>query len=87
MAAALGELGCDHALVVSSDDGLDELSVSGPTHVVELKDGAIEAHAVTPESVGLESAPQDAVAAGHAGEERRHRAAGARRRARAPSAT
>ena len=25
MAAALGELGCEHALVVSSDDGLDEL--------------------------------------------------------------
>ena len=43
MAAALGELGCEHALVVSSDDGLDELSVSGPTHVVELSDGAIDA--------------------------------------------
>ncbi len=64
VAGALGELGCDHALVVSSDDGLDELSVSGPTHVVELKDGHIEAYTVTPESVGLASAPQDAVAAG-----------------------
>ena len=40
VAGALGELGCDHALVVASDDGLDELSVSGPTHVVELKGGA-----------------------------------------------
>jgi len=64
VAAALGQLGCDHALVVASDDGLDELSVSGPTHVVELKDGKIDAHIVTPESVGLTSAPQDAVAAG-----------------------
>lgn len=64
MAAALGELGCDHALLVASDDGLDELSVSGPTHVVELKDGRIDAHVVTPESVGLTTAPQDAVAAG-----------------------
>ena len=64
VAAALGELGCDHAMVVASDDGLDELSVSGSTHVVELKDGALEAHTVTPESVGLTSAPQDAVAAG-----------------------
>jgi anthranilate phosphoribosyltransferase len=64
VAAALGELGCDHALVVSSDDGLDELSTSSPTHVVELKDGRIEELTVTPESVGLEPAPQDAVAAG-----------------------
>jgi anthranilate phosphoribosyltransferase len=64
MAAALGELGCEHALVVASDDGLDELSVSGPTHVVELRDGRIEAYVVTPESVGLALSPQDAVAAG-----------------------
>jgi anthranilate phosphoribosyltransferase len=64
MAAALGELGCEHALVVASDDGLDELSVSGPTHVVELRDGALSASVVTPESVGLAVSPQDAVAAG-----------------------
>jgi anthranilate phosphoribosyltransferase len=64
MAAALGELGCQHALVVASDDGLDELSVSGSTHVVELRDGRIEAHVLTPESVGLGSSPQSAVAAG-----------------------
>jgi anthranilate phosphoribosyltransferase len=64
VAGALGELGCDHALVVSSDDGLDELSVSGPTRVVELRDGKIAAAELTPESVGLTSAPHDAVAAG-----------------------
>ena len=64
VAGALGELGCDHALVVASDDGLDELSISAPTRVVELRDGRIEAHRVTPESVGLTAAPQDAVAAG-----------------------
>jgi anthranilate phosphoribosyltransferase len=64
VAGALGELGCDHALVVASEDGLDELSISGPTRVVELRDGRIDAHRVTPESVGLATAPQDAVAAG-----------------------
>ncbi|MDQ4049794.1 MAG: anthranilate phosphoribosyltransferase [Actinomycetota bacterium] len=64
MAGALGELGCDHAMVVSSDDGLDELSVSGETRVVELRDGNMDAHAVTPESVGLRSAPLEAVSAG-----------------------
>jgi anthranilate phosphoribosyltransferase len=64
VAGALGELGCDHALVVSSDDGLDELSVSGPTRMVELRDGHITPHDIAPESVGLRSASQDAVAAG-----------------------
>ena len=64
VAAALGELGCEHAMVVASDDGLDELSVSGPTHVVELRDGRISAWTVTPEAVGLPVSPQDAVAAG-----------------------
>ncbi|HEV2723956.1 MAG TPA: anthranilate phosphoribosyltransferase [Thermoleophilaceae bacterium] len=64
VAGALAELGCDHALVVSSDDGLDELSVSGPTRMVELRDGHILANEISPESVGLSSAPQDAVAAG-----------------------
>src|SRR5680860_404593 len=64
VAAALGELGCDHGLVVTSDDGLDELSISGPTRVVELHDGRIEASEVTPESVGLRPAPPNALAAG-----------------------
>jgi anthranilate phosphoribosyltransferase len=64
MAAALGELGCEHALVVASDDGLDELSVSGPTHVVELRGGVLSESVVTPEAVGLAVSPQDAVAAG-----------------------
>ena len=64
MAAALGELGCEHAMVVASDDGLDELSVSGPSHVVELRDGRLSTSVVTPESVGLSVSPQDAVAAG-----------------------
>jgi anthranilate phosphoribosyltransferase len=64
VAGALGELGCEHALVVSSDDGLDELSVSGPTRMVELRDGRITADEATPESVGLATSPQDAVAAG-----------------------
>ena len=64
VAGALGELGCDHALVVSSDDELDELSVSGPTRTVELRDGKITPGEITPESVGLSRAPHSALAAG-----------------------
>ncbi len=64
IAAALGELGCEHALVVSSSGGLDELDVCGPTDVIELRDGSIEAHTLTPESVGLRTADPEALAAG-----------------------
>jgi anthranilate phosphoribosyltransferase len=64
MAAALGELGAERALVVSSADGLDEFSVSGATRVVELKDGALSTYDVTPEQVDLEPAADGAVGAG-----------------------
>jgi len=64
MAAALGELGAERALVVSSADGLDEFSVSGATRVVELKDGGLSTYDVTPEQVDLEPAADGAVGAG-----------------------
>jgi anthranilate phosphoribosyltransferase len=64
MAAALGQLGAERALVVSSEDGLDEFSVSGATRVVELKDGGLATYDVTPEEVDLEPAPDGAVGAG-----------------------
>jgi anthranilate phosphoribosyltransferase len=64
LAAALAELGTESALVVSSADGLDELSASGATHVVELRGGTIETYEVTPDQVGLEPAPDGAVGAG-----------------------
>jgi anthranilate phosphoribosyltransferase len=64
MAAALGELGAERALVVSSADGLDEFSVSGATRVVELRDGRLSAYDVTPEQVDLELAADGAVGAG-----------------------
>src|SRR5919197_4340204 len=41
MAGALARLGSESALIVSAEDGLDELSVSAPTRVVELTDGAL----------------------------------------------
>jgi anthranilate phosphoribosyltransferase len=64
MAGALGELGTDRALVVSSADGLDEFSVSGATRVVELRDGRLSTYDVLPEEVGLEPATDGAVGAG-----------------------
>ena len=65
MAAALGRLGTERALVVSSADGLDEFSVSGSTRVVELNEGALDTYDVTPAEVGLDPVPDGAVRAGN----------------------
>src|SRR5918912_2938746 len=57
IAAALGRLGAERALVVSGADGLDEVSASGPTHAVELLDGTLDAVEITPEALGVEAIP------------------------------
>ena len=64
MAGALARLGTSHALLVSSDDGLDELSVSAPTQVVEVKDGELRRYSVSPEEVGLRPAPLEEIPGG-----------------------
>jgi anthranilate phosphoribosyltransferase len=64
IAAALAELGTTSALVVSSADGLDELSASGPTRVVELKNGALQSYEVSPGELGIEPVSDGTVAAG-----------------------
>jgi anthranilate phosphoribosyltransferase len=62
IAGALRELGARRALVVSSDDGLDEMSTSGTTQVVEVDGDRIERYVVAPEDVGLSPArPEDLV--------------------------
>jgi anthranilate phosphoribosyltransferase len=64
IATALGRLGTEHALVVHSDDGLDELSLAAPTLVCEVSASGIHSYRVTPEEVGLERAPRAAVLGG-----------------------
>ena len=64
IAGALARLGVDRALVVSSEDGLDEMSTSAPTHVVEVNGDAIERYVVAPQDLGLDVASPDAVAGG-----------------------
>jgi len=64
LAGALARLGCDRALVVSSADGLDEMSTSAPTHVVEVNGDEITRYDVSAADVGLPEAPPDAVLGG-----------------------
>jgi anthranilate phosphoribosyltransferase len=64
IAEALIGLGCERALVVSADDGLDEVSVSGPTRVIEVRHGATEEWFTTPEELGFTEAPIELIAGG-----------------------
>jgi anthranilate phosphoribosyltransferase len=56
VAGALAWLGTERALVVSSEDGLDEISASAPTHVVEVTGGDIQRYLLAPEEAGIASA-------------------------------
>jgi anthranilate phosphoribosyltransferase len=64
IAGALARLGARKALVVSSADGLDEMSTSGTTRVVEVDGGEIHSYEVSPEDVGLARGRQQDVAGG-----------------------
>ncbi len=57
VAGALARLGVQRALVVCGEDGLDEVSIAGVTHVVEVVGGDVRRYTVTPEEVGLRSMP------------------------------
>jgi anthranilate phosphoribosyltransferase len=51
---ALARLGVERALVVSSEDGLDEVSCSAPTQVVELADGELRTYVLAPQDAGVQ---------------------------------
>jgi anthranilate phosphoribosyltransferase len=64
IAGALAKLGARKALVVSSADGLDEMSTSGTTRVVEVDGEEIHSYEVSPEDVGLPRARPEDLAGG-----------------------
>jgi len=53
IAGALARLGAQRALVVAGEDGLDEVSTAGPTHVVEVDGGELRSYVVHPEELGV----------------------------------
>src|SRR3954462_7714040 len=64
IAGALARLGARKALVVSSADGLDEMSTSGTTRVVEVDGEQVRTYEVDPEDVGLARAEPAALTGG-----------------------
>jgi len=61
LARVLQRLGSEHVLVVHAEDGLDEISIAGPTRVAELKDGGITVYTVSPEDFGMQRADMDSI--------------------------
>lgn len=60
-ARVLKMLGSRHVLTVHGQDGLDEISITGPTNVAELKHDFITEYVIEPKQFGLEVAPLDAI--------------------------
>ena len=61
LARVLGELGSEHVMVVHSEDGLDELSLGAPTHVAELRDGAVRCHVLDAGAFGFAPAAVESI--------------------------
>jgi anthranilate phosphoribosyltransferase len=61
----LAALGAAHAFVVHGE-GLDEITVTGMTHVAEVQDGRVERYAVVPEDLGVRRWPEKEIAGGDA---------------------
>jgi anthranilate phosphoribosyltransferase len=57
------KMGKDHVIVVRGRDGLDEISVSAPTRVLEYRDGQKYDYDIRPEDFGIETLPFEAVSA------------------------
>jgi len=68
MAEALKINGATSALVVSSQEGMDELGISGISYAAELKNVDIKQYEIDPQSYGLKLAPLEAIAGGDAKE-------------------
>ena len=64
MVGVLAARGSERVLVVHGDDGLDELTVSTTSAVVELRDGEVREYPVDPKELGITSAPTEALVGG-----------------------
>ncbi|HEY3927433.1 MAG TPA: anthranilate phosphoribosyltransferase [Candidatus Koribacter sp.] len=66
LAEALLQLGLKRALVVHGSDGLDEITISGPTKVAEVREGSVHTYHIAPEDFDLPRAPLSSLEGGDA---------------------
>jgi len=65
IARVFKNLGTQRALVVHGEEGLDEISLCGPTQVSELRDGEVKSYILSPEDFGLERRSLDELRGGN----------------------
>ena len=66
VAEAMALMGTTHAMVVHGHQGLDELSLSGPSEVAIVNERTVKLDVVSPETLNLKKAPLDTLAGGDA---------------------
>jgi anthranilate phosphoribosyltransferase len=66
LAEALSMLGLRRAMVVHGLDGLDEITITGPTRVAEVREGKVKTYEVTPEEFGINRSSLDQISGGDA---------------------
>jgi len=66
LAEALSMLGLHRALVVHGLDGLDEITITGPTRIAEARDGTVRTYEVDPEEFGMKRATLGDISGGDA---------------------
>lgn len=72
LANVLRSLGADHIMLVHSEDGMDEISISAKTFVAELRDGEIKEYTIDPSDFGLSFCDPDSITGGDAKENAAH---------------
>ena len=66
LAEALSMLGLHRALVVHGLDGLDEVTITAPTRIAEVREGTVRTYEVTPEEFGINRGTLDDISGGDA---------------------
>jgi anthranilate phosphoribosyltransferase len=66
LAEALSMLGLHRALVVHGLDGLDEITVTGPTRIAEVREGVVRSYEITPEEFGIRRSTIEQISGGDA---------------------
>ncbi len=61
MASVLKQLGSNHVMVMHAEDGMDEISISAPTRVAELRHGEITSYTISPTDFGMDFAALDEI--------------------------
>ncbi len=69
LAKVTARLDYEHVIILTSDDGLDEASLSAPTHIIEIREGQIKTYDIGPKDFGLAPATLEELREGDGAEE------------------